>query len=439
MLGGSRAIFRSRRRGPPLADEGAPPLVGASEGEQGFVFARRTSGERALPADRGYLFLSPQRLCRHLLVCGATGSGKTETVMRLAWAVAKASDAQVFYLDGKGDSQNAERFLSLMAQVGRDARVFPAEPICGWRGSAQEVKGRLIEVIDYAAEGPAAFYRDIARTVISLVCEHPEGAPRSSREVLARMNLGALVKAHGAGGAAGALQAEQVRQVRMRYEAFFSQCRTTLDGSWCWDEADAAYLLFDTLSLREEASSLARFIFEDFSCYFSARKDRERLCLLVVDEFAALSERSGMAARLEQARSFQTAIVLCPQVVSGMGDQEEQDRILGSVQTVICHRVNTPEALIALAGTRQVPEYSSEIGPSGSTGHGSARIQHQYKVDPNRVRQLPAGVAYVISQGRACKAKVLRAPEPENRVSLPAAKGPPAKPTRKAARAELPF
>jgi type IV secretory pathway VirB4 component len=72
--------------------------------------AERISGERALPIAGRMVLLSEERLCRHLLVCGATGAGKTETPLRLAWTVAKSSDAPVFYLDGKGDRENAERY-----------------------------------------------------------------------------------------------------------------------------------------------------------------------------------------------------------------------------------------------------------------------------------------------------------------------------------------
>ncbi len=50
-----------------------------------------------------------------------------------------------------------------------------------------------------------------------------------------------------------------------------------------------------------------------------------------------------MAARIQQARGFKIALVLAPQVVQGMGDESEAARITGSVETVVCHRVNTPE------------------------------------------------------------------------------------------------
>ncbi len=126
------------------------------------------------------MVLSPKRLRHHVLVCGATGSGKTETVLRLAYAVAKCSDAPVFYLDGKGDRETAERFAGLMADAGRTTRVFPNEPFDGWRGEGHEIHGRLMEVIDYSADGPASWYRDVAKNVLRLVCEHPDGPPRSS-------------------------------------------------------------------------------------------------------------------------------------------------------------------------------------------------------------------------------------------------------------------
>jgi hypothetical protein len=418
----------ARKRGGPARHKARTPqdggaLAGQADGERGITLALRLAGERALPVDRGLVVLSPSRVCRHLLVCGATGSGKTETVLRLAWTIAKCSDAPVFYLDGKGDRETAERFCGLMEDAERGARVFPNEPFDGWRGAAHEVHGRLMEVVDYSSKGPAAWYRDVAKTVLRLVCEHPEGPPRSSRMVLERMEITGLRTAYAGASAVDALTADQVRQVRLRYEAFFGQTRGALDGTWAWEDAQAAYLLLDSLALREEAGGLARFLFEDFAHYFTTRKSRERWCVLIVDEFSALADGAGMAARIEQARGFNTGLVLAPQVVQGMGDEMESARILGSVETVVCHRVNTPEEIVRLAGTRQRMEYSTHYAREGSTGEGSARVQHQYKVDPNKVRSLDPGMAYVISRGRAMRVQVMRAPDLRRELPQPAGLG----------------
>jgi hypothetical protein len=418
----AREIFGRRDTSlphPGLSASAPVPLIAEAEGERGFVIAERLSGERALPVAGRMVLLSQARLCRHVLVTGATGSGKTETVLRLAWGVAKASDAPVFYLDGKGDRETAERFSGLMADAGRETRVFPNEPFDGWRGEGHEIQGRLMEIIDYTSEGPAAWYRDVAKTTLRLVCEHPDGPPRSSAQVLGRMDHALLAAAHRGSSAVAALTPGQVGQVRLRYEAFFGQTRGALDGSWAWEDTNAAYLLLDSLALREEASGLARFLFEDFAHYFSnsGRKPRGQFCLLIVDEFSALASSAGMAGRVEQARGFNTGLVLAPQVVAGMGDEIEAARILGSVESVICHRVNTPEDIIALAGTRQGIEYSTQFAKEGATGVGSARSQHQFKVDPNKVRGLEPGKAFLISRGKAMKIQVPRAPT--TRVPLP--------------------
>jgi hypothetical protein len=394
----------------PVPAAGDPALVGEADGERGVAFAMRLAGERALPVDRGIVLLSPGRLCRHLLVCGATGSGKTETLLRLAWTLACTSDAPVFYLDGKGDRETASRFCGLMGDAGRSIRVFPNEPFDAWRGEAHEIYGRLMEIIDYTSDGPAAWYRDVAKNVLRLVCEHPDGPPRSSAEALARMDADALAKAHQGSSALAALTAQQIKQVRLRYEAFFGQTRGALDGTWSWEDTNAAYLLLDSLALREETAGLARMLFEDFAHYFTTRKPRHQFAVLIVDEFSSLAEGAGMAGRIEQARGFNTSLILAPQVVAGMGDEQEAARILGSVETVICHRVNTPEEICALAGTRRAVEYSTHFATEGATGEGSARIQHQFKVDPNKVRGLGPGQAYVISRGRAMKIQVLQAP-----------------------------
>jgi conjugal transfer pilus assembly protein TraD len=408
----TRGVFASRRR--PSTHPGLParapvPLMAEADGERGFVIGQRVSGERALPVLGRMVLLSQERLCRHLLVCGATGSGKTETLLRLAWCVAKESDGLVYYLDGKGDKQTAQRFSGLMADAGRTTRVFPNEPFAGWKGAPHEIHSRLMAIIDYANDGGASWYRDIAKIVLALVCDHPDGPPRSSRQLLSRMQLPLLVSAHPGSTAAGALTETQVAQVRLRYEAFFGQVRG-LDGTWAWEDTTAGYVLLDSLTLSEEVGGLARFLFEDFMHFIATRKGRRQFCMLIIDEFSSLAESASMAARVEKARGFHTGLVLAPQVVEGMGGVEETARILGSVETVIAHRVNTPDQIVALAGTRNVPQLTTRLSEDGVTRDRSVRLEQRPTIDPNKFRGLDVGMAYLINHGRAMKIKVPRAP-----------------------------
>jgi len=93
-----------------------------------------------------------------------------------------------------------------------------------------------------------------------------------------------------------------------------------------------------------------------------------------------------------------------------MGGPEQAARILGSAETIICHRTSTPEDIVALAGTRLTAERSLAYSPDGATGDGSIRVQHQYRVDPNDVRRLPTGQAWVIARGQAMKLAICPAP-----------------------------
>lgn len=387
-----------------------PPRCAPIE-PQGVVLGRRLAGEAVMPmGGSGQLVWPFERMCRHAVILGASGSGKTETAMRIAHEVAAKTEAPIFYLDAKGDRGSAERFCALMGAAGRRVRIFPNERFDAWRGDWRAIVNRLLEVIEFVPEGPASYYRDIAKTTLQLACHHPDGPPRSSAELLGRLDYEMLLNAHGPTTAVLSLPRDKVSQVRLRYEAFFGQLGSLLDGEWSFEDADAAYFLLDSVALGEDTAGAAALIFADFAHYFTARKPRERSCVLFCDEFAAIASSSDVAMKVEQARGFNTSLILIPQTVSGMGEREQRDRIFGSVETVIAHAVNEPERLAELAGNRRVLELTHRFEQGVWNGEGMARPEERPKVDPDRIRTLPVGAAWVIRRGRAAKVAVQRAP-----------------------------
>ena len=394
-------MLRRRHRTPP---QPAPPVP------EGVVLGRRLAGERALPLRGPDLVWPFEDMRRHAVILGASGSGKTETALRIASEAACKSGAGVHYLDAKGDRHNAERFCALMRSAGRRVRVFPNEPFDAWRGDWRGIANRLLEVIPFAEAGPAAYYRDIAKTALQLACRHPEGPPRSSAELLGRLDYERLLDAHGPSSAVLALPRDKVSQVRLRYQAFFGQLGAALDGDWAWEDADSSYVLLDSVALGEDATGAAGLLFADFAHYFALRKPREEPCLLFVDEFAAVAASSDVAMKVEQARGFNAAMVLAPQTPSGMGPRTQRDRILGSVETVIVHALNEPDPLAELGGTKQVMELTHRYEDGVYARQGHARREWRLKVHPDEVRSLPAGSAWVIRRGRAAKVAIARAP-----------------------------
>lgn len=381
---------------------------------EGAILGRRLAGERALPLAAGGGVLWPfTDMRRHAVILGASGSGKTETSLRIAYELACKSPAAVHYLDAKGDRANAERFVALMRAAGRETRVFPNEPFDAWRGDWRGIVNRLLDVIEFAESGPAAYYRDIAKTALQLACNHPDGPPRSSAELIERLDYERLLDAHGPSEGVLALPRERVGQVRLRYQAFFGQLGTALDGEWAWEDASASYLLLDSVALGEDTSSAARLLFADFAHYFALRKQRQRPCLLFADEFAALAGTSDLAIKVEQARSFNAAMVLVPQTPTGLGDQVQRERILGSVETLIVHATNEPSSLVELAGTKQVMELTHRYEDGIYARQGHARREPRPKIDPDDIRELANGTAWLIRRGRALKLAIERAPSTE--------------------------
>jgi hypothetical protein len=128
---------------------------------------------------KGWAIYSPQMLNRHAVIIGGSGTGKTEFILRLAYLARKVYGWKVFYLDAKGDAEVANRFLAAMARAGVSrVAMFPKEAYNGWTGDAPAILNRLMAVEDYSEP----YYRAVAKTVLSLAVNAPDGPPRSCKE-----------------------------------------------------------------------------------------------------------------------------------------------------------------------------------------------------------------------------------------------------------------
>jgi hypothetical protein len=401
-------LFRKKSHGVEL-----PPAP------EGVLLGRRIAGEQVLSMHGADLVWPRAEVPKHALVTGSPGMGKSETAMRMAYDLALNCDGRVFYLDAKGDPRMAKRFVALMKAAGRSTRVFPNERFDAWRGDWRAVSNRLLEAIEFAKIGPAAYYRDIAKAVLYLACYHPDGPPRSSEELLARLDSEALSSAHGPSALQKcSLTPEKVREVRMRYKAFFDQIGLGVDGEWSWEDTDAAYFMVDSIAMAEQADGLTCLLFSDFGDFFTKRKGSDRLCVLFVDEFASIARNTDMARVLEQARSFGVGLVFIPQTFAGLDDRAQEKRILGSVGMVVMHAHPEPEDLASLAGSRKVLEVSHRYEEGVYSEVFSAQLQDRAKVEADWVRELPIGTAWLVHRGRAAKVAIERAPEPKQ-VALP--------------------
>jgi hypothetical protein len=410
-LGERRALRRERRIARKAKSAAAEP-----NRSEGLFLGYALGGDRLLPRRRGRVYLPLERLAHHLLVAGATGSGKPETVLRIADSLARASNWKIVFIDGKGDPQTMNRFATLMEDAGRNVWLFPNDPYDGWRGSSTEIAGRLLQLIDFAQEGGGTYYRDLAVSTIRLACGAPAGPPRSAAELLERLHRNALLSLYPKQSLAvneiTALDKQQLDGIRARYAAFFTTVAGNLDGTAALDEIDTGYFLLDGLRLKHETGHLARFLVEEFTQWAVARKPREQRVLLIVDEFSAIAEAGhALVDVVERMRSFGVAAILCPQLAEGMGSPEAAARIIGSAQTILLHATATPEQLVQAGGTRRVEFTTRQLQGDAYTGLGSIRVEDEYRADPNAVRRLKPGQCFAIGSGLAMKLQVAAPPK----------------------------
>src|SRR4030095_17031671 len=94
----------------------------------------------------------------------------------------------------------------------------------------------------------------------------------------------------------------------------------------------------------------------------------------------------------------------------GVGDERQQWRLLHTIGGgLVLHQTPNPDPLVQLAGTVRTPEQAWQLDPWGPAGQARIHMEERPRVDPNQVRQLHPGEAFLIQAGRAVKLSVLQA------------------------------
>jgi hypothetical protein len=279
----------------------------------------------------------------------------------------------------------------------------------------------LLAVEDWAAEGGGVYYRRMATLAIQLACTAPSGPPRSSADFLCRIDVRKLQQLW-RGDQTASQDLEQLAAdptvlagVRGRYSAFFRSLSGTADGCWGLEDVDLAVLTIPTIASRTDADAAVRLILEDLGHFATRRKARVGDdVLLVLDEFSAVQGGTDQAIHLaERLRDVGVPVIFGAQSPEGLGDQRQQWRLLHTIGGgLVLHQTPDPEVLVQLAGTVRTPEQAWQLDAWGPAGQARVHMADRPRVDPNQVRQLHPGEAFLIQGGRAVKLSVLQAPVP---------------------------
>jgi hypothetical protein len=413
----ARQVARATRRHHDPTNPASTPALGlAYPGGDLYSWLRRRGRvtEVVIPARE-------QRLA--MAVLGIPGSGKTFTLLRRVWIAARAG-MRVVFLDCKGTDPGLAWQVTCayrLANPGAVVGFWPTQPLDCWRGDGMAIANRLLAVEDWAVEGGGVYYRRMATLALQLACTPPSGPPRSSRDFLRRLDLRKLQQLW-RGDPTARADLEQLAAdpqvlagVRGRYSAFFRALHGTADGCWGLEDVDLAVLTIPTIASRQDADAAVRLVLEDLGHFATKRKARVGDdVLLVLDEFSAVQGGTDQAIHLaERLRDVGVPVVFGAQSPEGLGDERQQWRLLHTIGGgLVLHQTPDPDTLVQLAGTVRVAEQAWQLDPWGPAGQARVHMTDRPRVDPNLVRQLHPGEAFLVHGGRAIKLSVLQAPVP---------------------------
>ncbi len=406
----SAARRRARRAPTP------PPIPGR------ITLGRHLAGEHPDLVVRHHhqrvVALPTSWLDQHLLVAGATGTGKTVTILIIAMLALQAG-FRVILVDGKPSPAVAAELEQLAAREGIAFNTTTRAAIDAWRGSPDDLLDRLLATQDFTEP----YWQAATATVLRLALHAPDRpTPNSWDQLLPLLDKTALLKAWRGHPAEidllTNLTAADIASIAFRYHGIAHTLGGALDGTWTWDDADLAYVAVGEPGRSAQARAVAGWLIEDLMSWAAGRRRDHRPTLILFDEFSRVAAYAPAAVDcVERSREHGVGIALIVQDWTGLGpDDLTRRRLAGAVRTIITHRLADPEAIANLAGTHTTTEDTIQLGNDGPTGRGSRRATEQYKVHPQLIRELRVGEIVVIADGHACLAAV---PPPSRQAVTP--------------------
>ena len=312
----------------PLTDRRGRIVMGATI---------RTVGHRWHPV----LSVPAGAMGRHQVVIGASGSGKTNLMMR-TWAgwyasIRTAHLAQgrprplLLVLDCKGGPDarvKAARTRRLLhaAGAGRVA-VWPDDATLSlWGLPPRDLAVALFQMIE-TGSGDAAYYADITQAVLTLAITAPGGPPADGTAFLARLDAAWLAAAYrddpGPLAAVRAARA-QLPDIALRYRTLLSRLGPALDGPGELAGADAWYFILEGTREQSVAEAQAMALIELAAALATSRDAEPRAILLACDDYSAVSGRVPLWQLYERGRSLGIGVQVSAQSWQGLGADEDE-------------------------------------------------------------------------------------------------------------------
>jgi conjugal transfer pilus assembly protein TraD len=435
--------------------------VAVALGARRVARARATSA--AMPGDGVALgvdaagrqvVLSDQQLSAHGLILGASGAGKSTTLLRILTDHV-ARHRPVVAIDMKGSPSFAAELRAAAAAAGRPFLLWSIDGPSHWNplshGNPTELKDRLIATERFSEphyKRAAERYAQMALSVLAHA--HPGRAPTlaemvtamDSRRIPAMLRAVPRPLAQRVQDYLAELTPDQLSAVKglrtrlalMAESAAGPFLEPSRDGSGQIDLRAAVsgdpVVVFSLNAARYPglAAQIGTTVIQDLVSATGERLSESHgrplpHAIIGIDEFSALGA-DHLVHLVARGREPGLSVVLATQEFADMERAARglRDQLVGNAAVKIIHRQDVPDsALMAaeLVGTHQVWERTIQTGGGllgrYDTRRETRRLVEQFLIHPNQIKRLTTGEAIVITKQPTAQTRAMRVRPPERR------------------------
>ena len=349
---------------------------------------------------------------QHQIIFGTTGSGKTVSVLFSQIEHDIRTGKVIIILYPKGDKKFRDKVFNYCKKHNRDFHYFsitnvemsnPYNPFLF--GSATQIKDKLMSVTEWSEKGDGVHYKKLSELELLL----------TSIRLKDKITLKKLIENISGDDEFVGLHADLKLLDRSPFSSLMDNEEI---GLWqIYNENKVFFVSLDEDSYPVTAQSLGKIILSDLkslSGYINNMidEDKRRPVSIFIDEVSTfMSEFMAQYFFNFIAKTRSANISVTMATHSPVGDFEKYgkdivDRLISLTSTHVIMRNSAPDSadyLAKMIGTIESEKITKQIQGNSmalSTGVGSLRPVDEFKVNPNMIKKLQIGEAYIhISEG----------------------------------------
>lgn len=385
--------------------------------ENGVLLGVSNEGKRAIVTDA--------ELNGHCLLLGATGAGKTTTLLNFVESAAQRGLPAII-VDGKGDEEFVNKVGHLAGKYGRKFYFFSMSAINESKhynplrhGNYTELKDKLISMTEWTEphyKMQAERYLQtavralmLAGVEVDLVSVAEEISPKRLEALAKKLPEEVRQKVFNTIDEAGNTVNGLLNRLAVFSESEIGELFVDTDDERTIDLLKAlnenAIVLFslNSLMFAEYSRLLGRLIVIDLKATAARLLGQDKKIYCIFDEFGVFTGPQ-VTDLINKSRAAGFHVILSTQELADLrsgGSGELMEQVLGNTNVKIIHRQDVPssaELLASLIGTRDDIMVTRQVNETGATGMGTIKEEKSFMVHPDEIKRLGIGEVFVVKK-----------------------------------------